>query len=166
MCPSTLQEAKPKAGSVRGRGDHETDRRRESKPRSRSRIVRTIDRSFGSTVKRVSNRAADHPDENKSGRGWIGTNGTWARSRRNARSPGCGIKPAKGTNPRSAAGRGNVRGKDRSSGKAARLPRDAGSGTPREEDASAHDPPGRRDQGGVAIEQLDRRVRRERAGKT
>jgi hypothetical protein len=36
-------------------------------------------------------------------------------------------------------------GRTCSSGKAARLPRDAGSGTPREEDASAHDPPGRRD---------------------
>ena len=39
MCPSTLQEAKPKAGSLRGLGDHGTDHRRESKPRSRSRIV-------------------------------------------------------------------------------------------------------------------------------
>jgi hypothetical protein len=43
----------------------------------------TIDRSFGSTVKRVSNRAAGHPDENQSGRGRIGANGTWARSGRN-----------------------------------------------------------------------------------
>jgi hypothetical protein len=99
MCPSTLQEAKPKAGSSRRRGDGGTDRRRESKPRSRSRIVRTIDRSFGSThiCCRVSNRAAGHPDENQSGR----ADGT-ARTTRGPgrtempRPPGCGIKPAKG----------------------------------------------------------------------
>jgi len=36
-CPATLQEAKPKAGSACGHGGHTSDRRRESKPRSRSR---------------------------------------------------------------------------------------------------------------------------------
>jgi hypothetical protein len=42
-CPATLQEAKPKAGSTCGHGGHTSDRSRESKPRSRSRVVvRTV----------------------------------------------------------------------------------------------------------------------------
>jgi hypothetical protein len=35
---------------------------------------------------------------------FVDANSTWARKRRDAIPPGCGIKPAKGENPMSAAG--------------------------------------------------------------
>ena len=80
MCPATLQEAKPKAGSLRDLVDRAADRRRESKPRSRSQIN---PRSTAFLIHTCFQPAAGRPDENKSGCGRSGANGTWARSDRN-----------------------------------------------------------------------------------
>jgi hypothetical protein len=80
MCPSTLQEAKPKAGSSRvvtvitGRT---ADGSRSPEVEAELSHDRPLVRIHGQTCLQS---AAGHPDENKSGRGRIGANGTWARS--------------------------------------------------------------------------------------
>jgi len=101
--PKTLQEAKPKAGSLfRGNGpwrrtaDGSQAQKSSATPATKSQADRLFDLTFPS--------AAGHPDENQSGR-TRGEKDTWARSGRNAEPPAGGIKPAKGQNPRSAAGR-------------------------------------------------------------
>jgi len=119
-CPTTLQEAKPKAGSVRSdvlrtrtADGSEAQKSNANHPRPDAFADLTFPQAFG------------HPDENESGR-TSGENDTWARTSRNAerddrgasranrsfsrrtcaaRPPADGSKPAKGLNPMSAAGR-------------------------------------------------------------
>jgi hypothetical protein len=65
-CPTTLQEAKPKAGSFAWpTSATRTDRRRESKPRSRTPCLSPADRFCRS---HDFQQAVGHPDENQSGR--------------------------------------------------------------------------------------------------
>jgi hypothetical protein len=157
-CPTTLQEAKPKAGSRRGRGDHVSDRRRESKPRSRRRN-RPRSTAFFDHV--CSNRRPINPTKiNRVG-----------RAARTARGPGQTVMslnglaaalvrrdhPLTGSNLRRAEPqerrrtrsafrrKPDARGKNRSSGWAARQPEHAGSGTPRQRTRRCMTRLGRRD---------------------
>jgi hypothetical protein len=94
VVPATLQEAKPKAGSIRW----PTVSRRVGpqtgvKPRSRSQIVPERLAFFRSTY--LSEGELLTPTKiNRGGR--LGTNGTWARTGRNVGPPVRGSKPAKG----------------------------------------------------------------------
>lgn len=92
---TTLQEAKPKAGSIQDCGGPENGSLKGAKPRSRRREP-VRDRPplrFATAVNPL--RVIGHPDENQSG-GRFGENDTWARAGRDAGSPVGGSKPAKG----------------------------------------------------------------------
>jgi hypothetical protein len=106
----------------------ESDRRRESKPRSRRQLIpgrSLLQISLFSTGDRSPRRKSIGAEERARTTGGPGPaemsrklkcgdlQSTFQprrsrrakRSERSARPPGCGIKPAKGTNPRSAVGR-------------------------------------------------------------
>jgi hypothetical protein len=92
MCPQTLQEAKPKAGTIWRRISQslrETDRRREFQKGTKAQ------KPIQSHAASISIERIEAPDENQSGRA-SGRTGMWARTIRNDRSTRCGSKPAKG----------------------------------------------------------------------
>jgi len=120
----TLQEAKPKAGSLRDLVDRAADRRRESKPRSRSRVHPGIGRLFDSlvfprlcllgrpVVPTKINRDAGELAQTTRGPGRTEMS-LMAFSRgasHRVDHPHAGLNLRRVKNPRSAAGRGSGRG--------------------------------------------------------
>jgi len=134
----------PVRGKAQGRIDppaeklEDSDRRWESKPRSRT-LNKVPGRSPFAAI--ASNQAIGHPDENKSGRTYIGVrNDTWARVGRNADATHPREQTCEGSNPRSAAERETRRKEESASlGKAAAV-QSRRSGTPRMRNALVHDP--------------------------
>jgi len=117
---TTLQEAKPMAGSsravvefARANGGVETDRRRESKPRSPNQLRPGFTRPFWNAiiVDHNDRASAGHPDENQSGRAKRDRTGTRARTCRNAPPPDAGENLRRMLNPMSAAGRERKKGR-------------------------------------------------------
>jgi hypothetical protein len=134
-CPQTLQEAKPKAGTIRRRDRQslvDTDRRRELKPRSQSdrTQIQPLEVAQSSTFER-----SDHPTKINRG----------ARSDEQARGPGRSEMTAHPMREQTCEGRLRTPGAlpNRAEGRTTRIGQAAkariGSGTPRPKNATVHD---------------------------